>query len=155
MTSTYEVERHHDVAAPPEAILERIVDLRRWESWSPWEQLDPEQERTYGGPERGVGAWYEWDGDRKAGAGRMEITRATDRHVDIDLTFTRPFSSRNVTSFHLDPREDHTRVTWSMRGEQTLLLRLFSVVKSMDAMLGPEFERGLAALAREAETAAG
>jgi hypothetical protein len=51
------VRRERRIDAPPAAIRERIVDLHRWTSWSPWEDLDPDLQRTYGGPETGVGAW--------------------------------------------------------------------------------------------------
>jgi hypothetical protein len=50
-------------------VFERIVDFRRWQAWSPWEELDPNLWRDYSGAESGVGAIYEWAGNRKAGSG--------------------------------------------------------------------------------------
>jgi hypothetical protein len=154
VADTYSVEREQHVAAPPSAVRERVVDLRRWESWSPWEGLDPEQERTYGGPEGGgTGQWYEWDGNRKAGHGRMEIVEADDRHVTIDLRFLRPFKSQSTTELRFEPAGEGTRVVWTMTGRNTTMMKVMSVFMSMDRMLGRDFERGLVALAAEAESA--
>ncbi|MBT8203196.1 MAG: SRPBCC family protein, partial [Acidimicrobiia bacterium] len=52
----------------------------------------------------------------------------------------------NTTSFALQPRGDATTVTWSMTGRNTLMTRVIGIFKSMDAMVGPDFERGLAKL---------
>lgn len=35
MADTYMVERTQYIAAPPDAVREHIIDLHRWEAWSP------------------------------------------------------------------------------------------------------------------------
>ena len=155
MANTYTVERSRHIDAPPEAVRERIVDLRRWETWSPREDLDPDQRRTYGGAASGLGAWYEWEGNRKAGKGRMEIIAADASTVLIDLQFLKPFRSHNNTVFELQPDGDGTLVIWRMVGLHTRMTRIMGRFVSMDKMLGPDFEKGLARLGTEAETAAG
>jgi hypothetical protein len=153
VASSYRVERHQVIAAPPSVVRERVVDLRRWESWSPWERLDPEQSRAYGGPDAGVGAWYEWRGNRKAGQGRMEIVAADDAHVAIDLRFVKPFKSQSLTTFAFAPQGAGTRVTWTMTGPNTAMMRVMGLFTSMDKLLGPDFETGLANLKAESEAA--
>jgi hypothetical protein len=152
---TYVVERQAHMAAPPERVRERIVDLRRWESWSPWEGLDPDMRRAYGGPDAGEGAWYAWEGNRKAGKGRMEITDVADRTITIDLQFLKPFKSRSINEFTLQPRETGTLVTWTLTGPKTFLLKVMGVFMSMDKMLGGDFEKGLANLKAEVEADTG
>ena len=154
MANTYTVERSRHIHAPPEAVRERIVDLRRWETWSPWEDLDPDQRRTYGGAASGLGAWYEWEGNRKAGKGRMEIIGADASTVRIDLQFLKPFKSHNNTVFDLQPDGEGTLVTWRMVGLHTRMTKIMGRFISMDKMLGPDFEKGLARLETEAESAA-
>jgi hypothetical protein len=155
MASTYRVERRQHVAAPRQVVHERVVDLHRWESWSPWEALDPDQKRTYGGPQAGVGAWYEWEGNRKAGHGRMEIVEADDAHVTIDLRFIKPFKSRSTTRIAFEPDGDGTNVIWTMTGANTAVMRVMGIFMSMDKMIGPDFEKGLANLKVESEAAGG
>jgi len=152
-TRTYRVERSIHVAAPPAAVHERIVDLRRWPAWSPWEGIDPHLRRSYGGPDAGVGAWYAWEGNRKAGVGRMRILDVGEDAVTIALEFEKPFPSSSTTAFSVVPEDGGTRVTWTMTGPLNRAMRMVSVVYPMDRVIGPDFERGLAQLKEDAEAA--
>jgi uncharacterized protein YndB with AHSA1/START domain len=151
-TSTYTVERSITVDAPPPLVYEQIADFRAWTAWSPWEGLDPHMSRTYSGADSGTGSAYAWSGNRKAGRGRMEVVEATKpSRVRIDLLFEKPFRSRSDTTFTVIPEGAGSRVTWSMSGENTLMTRVMGVVKSMDSMIGPDFEKGLVRLKRTTE----
>jgi hypothetical protein len=146
-SSSWTVERREQIAAPPATVVERIVDFRRWSEWSPWEDIDPDLQRTFSGAESGVGAVYEWEGNRKAGKGRMEIIRVDgDREVEIDLQFLKPFKSHNSSVFHIDPDGEGSVVTWIMTGPKTLMTRIMGIFSSMDKMIGPDFEKGLSQL---------
>ena len=82
----------------------------------------------------------------------MEITDLTPpTKLVIKLDFIDPFESSNVTEFVLAPQGDSTSVTWSMTGPMPFISKIMSVFKSMDAMIGPDFERGLAKLKAVAE----
>jgi len=78
---TYTIERCATIDAPPSRVYEQIADFHNWTKWSPWEGIDPELKRTYSGAPSGIGAVYEWSGNRKAGEGRMEITSAAECQV--------------------------------------------------------------------------
>ena len=152
MADEYTVERSATIDAPPERIYERIVDFHKWTAWSPWEDVDPDLQRTYSGAESGIGAVYAWSGNRKAGQGRMEIVEATQpSRVRIDLTFEKPFKARNDTAFTIEPEGPGgpgaegmaSRVTWRMSGRKTLMTKVMGLFTSMDKMVGPDFEKGL------------
>ncbi|MBC7172911.1 MAG: SRPBCC family protein, partial [Polyangiaceae bacterium] len=97
---SFRIERSTTIDAPPAKVLEWIDDFRRWVDWSPWEELDPELKRTFSGPERGKGAVYEWLGNKRAGAGRMEVIEVTDgSKVEIKLDFIAPFEAHNFAEF--------------------------------------------------------
>jgi hypothetical protein len=145
-------QRKTTVEAPPDAILPFIVDFRRWTSWSPWERLDPNMKKTYGGPAEGPGAIYAWEGDRKVGSGRMEITDVeSPSRVAIKLDFIKPFRVSNITTFTLTPANDGTEVTWTMTGPNPFISKVFGMFMDMDAMIGRDFEAGLASLKSAAE----
>jgi uncharacterized protein YndB with AHSA1/START domain len=147
MSDTYTVERSSTIAAAPAHVYAQVVDLHRWPAWSPWEGLDPDLQRTYAGPEQGVGSAYAWKGNRKAGEGRMEIVGATEpRAVEVALSFLKPFKSTSRTTFSFVPEDGGTRVTWSMTGPNTLLTKVMGVFTNMDKLVGPDFEKGLAQL---------
>jgi hypothetical protein len=138
--------------APARVVFDLIDNFREWRKWSPWEDLDPNLHRTYAGPEAGVGAVYEWAGNRTAGAGRMEITKAEgSSRVELVLQFLKPFKATSTTTFDIDESGGNTRVTWRMVGPKTFLTRLMGVFMSMDKMVGPDFEKGLAQLATAAQ----
>lgn len=147
----FEVTRSQWVDAPPEAVRAQVVDFRRWQAWSPWEELDPDLKRDYTGPESGVGAHYAWSGNKKAGIGSMEITAVTDDRVDLDLHFEKPFPADNKVYFELPAVDGGTQVTWGMRGETKGFFGLFTKVVPMDKLVGKDFAKGLQQLKAEAE----
>lgn len=150
----YVVERSVAIAAPVERVFGQIDDFHRWVAWSPWEGRDPELDRTYSGS--GVGAVYRWSGNRRAGSGQMTITEAArPSRVGIALQFEKPFRSSSEVVFTLRPEGDGCTVTWSMYGPRTLMTRVMGLVRSMDAFLGPDFEKGLARLKATAELPVG
>jgi uncharacterized protein YndB with AHSA1/START domain len=147
-SSTYTVERSATIAAEPEQIYPQLANFREWMKWSPWEDLDPNQQRTFSGVESGPGAKYAWSGNRKAGRGQMEITSAQQpTELRIALDFEKPFKSSNTIEFFLVPEgSDRTRVRWVMTGPKTLMTKVMGLFSSMDKMVGPDFEKGLARL---------
>lgn len=150
--STYRVERTGNIAADPAVVYGLLADFREWQKWSPWEDVDPDLQRTYSGPEKGLGATYAWAGNRKAGEGRMEIIEVDEpNQVVVKLDFLKPFKSSNTTRFTLTANGDGTDVLWSMVGPTTLVTKIMGIFKSMDAMIGPDFEKGLTQLKAAAE----
>jgi hypothetical protein len=144
---TYSVVRTTTIDAPPERIYAQVVDLRKWTTWSPWEDLDPDMSRTYSGPESGVGSVYSWSGNRKAGEGSMSIVGAeVPSEVRIDLELLKPFKSRSKVAFMIEPQGGSSRVTWMLTGRKTAATKVMGLFKSMDKMIGPDFEKGLARL---------
>jgi hypothetical protein len=150
----FEVVRQAVLTAEPSRIHGLIDNFHEWTKWSPWEDVDPQLQRAYTGPESGVGAHYTWDGNRKAGRGTMEITSSDDREIDIRLAFEKPFRATNQTTFALNPVEGGTEVVWRMTGQRPTLMGLVSKVIPMDKMIGTDFEKGLARLKAVAEAQA-
>ena len=114
---------HFDIArsttiARPGRVHALVNDFHEWPAWSPWEDVDPALQRTYSGPDSGVGAHYAWSGNRRAGSGSMEITSSTPDEIDLRLSFLKPWKATNEVTFTLVPAGDGTEVTWRMTGEQ-------------------------------------
>jgi uncharacterized protein YndB with AHSA1/START domain len=150
---TYTVERSTTVAADPQRVYEQLIDFHKWVNWSPWEDLDPTQQRTYSGADSGPGAAYAWSGNRKVGRGRMEILDATPASdVRVAVNFEKPFKSENTAVFTLRPEASGTHVTWTMTGPQSTVTKLMGMFTSMDKLVGKDFEKGLARLKTVVET---
>ncbi|MBF6196064.1 SRPBCC family protein [Nocardia implantans] len=140
----FEVVRSAVITADPARVHGLINDFRKWVEWSPWEDLDPQLQRSYSGAESGVGARYAWSGNRKAGAGSMEIVGSADREIGVRLEFLKPMKATNMVTFTLDPVETGTEVTWRMTGQQTGLMSVIGRFIPMDKFVGRDFEKGLA-----------
>jgi hypothetical protein len=102
--------------------------------------------RSYSGAEKGKGAVYAWTGNGEVGQGSMEITDAGPSRVALNLDFVKPFEGHNKVVFTLAPKGELTEVTWDMHGPSPYLTKVMMVFCDMDAMIGKQFETGLASL---------
>lgn len=148
---SFRVERSAVIHAHADKVHRLVSDFHEWSRWSPWEKLDPAMQRTHSGAQDGRGAIYEWSGNKKAGAGRMEITESTPSNVTIKLDFIKPFEGHNITEFQIRPDGDATQVNWIMHGPATFATKMMSAFFNLDRMIGKDFEEGLANLKRAAE----
>jgi hypothetical protein len=153
---TFGVSRSIDINAGAEKIFPILNDFSRWQSWSPYEKLDPAMRRTLGAITQGKGATYAWVGNGKVGAGNMELTQSVPSSlVAIDLNMLKPITASNKVTFTLTPKGNQTTVTWSMQGTSPFVAKLMGTVMNMDKMVGGQFEEGLANLKGVVEEAAG
>ncbi|MEV0541465.1 SRPBCC family protein [Nocardia salmonicida] len=148
----FEVSRRTAIAAEPARIHALIDNFHQWRLWSPWEDADPQLARTYTGPESGVGARYAWRGNRKAGAGTMEIKADAEREIGVELTFEKPFKATNFVTFTLAPVAGGTEVTWKMTGTRSGMMGVLGKVFPIDNLIGKDFDKGLARLKTIAES---
>lgn len=153
--STFEISRSVVAVADPARLHPMVDDFHQWVHWSPWEGIDPGMKREFSGAERGVGARYEWSGNKKAGAGSMEILGSQPEEIRIRLSFLRPWKATNEVVFTFVPVVEGTQVTWRMHGEQKGLMALVGRFVPMDKLVGKDFERGLDRLKNLAEAPAG
>ena len=149
---TYKVERTATVDAPADVVYGLVADFHGWAAWSPWEALDPSMKKVYEGS--GKGATYHWVGNKDVGEGQMAIVDIKpNERIDIKLDFIKPFESSSQTLFSFQAAGDKTTVSWAMTGSANFLTKAMCLIKNMDEMVGPDFEKGLAKLksASEAE----
>jgi uncharacterized protein YndB with AHSA1/START domain len=150
---TLRVQRTASIKAAPEKIFPLINDFHQWRTWSPYENRDPDLQRSFSGAGSGKGAVYAWEGNKNVGSGRMEILDApAPQKVVIKLDFLKPFEAHNTAEFTLLPQGDTTTVTWLMHGPAPLLSKVMQVFINMDNMIGKDFATGLSNLKRVTET---
>jgi carbon monoxide dehydrogenase subunit G len=148
----FRVQRSIAVKAPPDGIFALINDFHQWRSWSPYEDKDPNLQRSYSGAENGKGAVYAWEGNKNVGSGRMEILDASaPAKIVIKLDFFTPFEGHNTAEFTMLPQGDATHVTWLMHGPAPFMNKVMQVFMNLDKMIGRDFEVGLANLKRLTE----
>ena len=141
------VQRSASIKAPAEKIFPHINDLHAFNTWNPFNKKDPNVKGSYSGAVSGAGAAYAFEGNSEVGRGRIEITDSRPAsEVRMSLHMLAPMEGRNVVEFTLRPREDSTSVTWAIQGPMPYISKVLSLFCDMDAMIGKEFENGLAEL---------
>jgi hypothetical protein len=151
--TNYRVERSAVIAASPQALFEQVNDHKKFEVWNPWSKLEPSSKTVYTGAESGVGAVASWVGEM-TGKGSSTITESKPGElVRQRMDRIEPMAGVSTVDFTFAPEGDKTKVTWAMYGENNFMGKLFSLVMDCESMCGPEFEKGLADLAKVVATA--
>jgi uncharacterized protein YndB with AHSA1/START domain len=149
---TFHIQRSLTIQASPEKIFPLLNNLHNWPAWAPQDKEDSTIKRTFSGADSGVGAVSDWSGSGNTGKGRMTITESIPaKSVTIQVDWAKPFATRNMNQFVLEPNGTSTQVTWSMTGPNLAVMKLMSVFTNMDRMMGEHFETGLANLKAAAE----
>lgn len=147
------LERSIVIDADQQRVFETVSNIRTFNEWSPWANLDPEAKYSYSGPDAGVGAKMTWQSDKQSvGSGSMEITgMEPDRRVEMAIGFGDQGQARAYLD--LEPVAGGTRVTWGFDSDHGYdpMARYFGLM--MDKFLGPPYEQGLADLKRYVESA--
>lgn len=151
---TFRYERSVTIDAPPSAVYGHVNSLAAMDKWSPWNAYDPSMKKTYEGTDGTVGAISRWEGNKDVGKGEQRIdSLVPDRLVRNHVKFLEPFASESDALVELQPDGEGTKVTWAMAGENDFMSKLMGKFMDMDAMLGKDFETGLAMLKEQVETA--
>lgn len=145
------VTRSIEIAAPPSAVWPIVADLRRFNEWSPWADLDPDAAFTFTGPTDGVGQTLNWESDdQRVGSGAMTVEALDpDTRVDIGVAFADAGTANS--SVILAPAGSGTCATWSFDSDLGFnpIARYFGMMA--DGVVGPDYEKGLARLKAVAE----
>ncbi len=152
LPGTARLERSIEINSPPATVFVVLNSFKRFQEWSPWKKYDPAALVTNSGPESGVGAKSTWI-SAETGDGSQEIIASKPyEQIDIKLTFSGFENDTYLATYRLQPvGATATRVTWTFDAQYTSMLgRYFGLLT--DAMLGPDYEEGLANLKTLVET---
>lgn len=144
------VTRSIEIAAPPDKVFAVVGDLRRFNEFSPWADLDPNITYTFEGPESGLGQQMNWSSEHAdVGKGSQTIIRyEPPTFVETQLDFG--VRGKPVSSFELVPTTSGTRVTWVFKaGLEGIPAKWFGLM--FDRWIGNDYEKGLAKLKAVAE----
>ena len=142
--SHFNYERSGVINAPAEKIFPYISNFKLGGEWSPYEKVDPNMKKVYSGTDGQVGSVMEFDGNKEAGSGKLEILNIVpNQSVEIKLTMTKPFFAENIVHYKLSPEGEGTRFTWSMSGENGFLGKLIGVLIDCEKMVADQFVVGI------------
>lgn len=146
----FHVARSIDIQVPTETVHQSLTDFTQWPAWSPWLYTEPDAQVDYRGQAGQIGHGYDWHG-KMTGEGGMTLTGDDPAQLKMDLTFLKPFKSQAKVGFDIaDNGAGGTKLTWLM--DSSLPFFMFFMTKSMVAMIGADYERGLRMLKEKLET---
>ena len=142
LPSKAEMQRSQVIDASPELLFEQVNDLEKWESWSPWHQLDPNMSIEYSSANPvGEGEWYKWEGNDQVGSGQLTILESNPHElIKTQMEFMEA-GEPSHSDWIFEPVEGGTKVTWTFDGEMSGMNKWFGLM--MDSFLGPQYEKGL------------
>lgn len=146
LPSHVHVERSITINQPQERVFSYVNNIKSWNEWSPWFELDTTASYTQAGPPSGVGAKLSWVSTNKdVGRGSMTYTEVNPPSlIKQDLNFMEEGVAQGIYTF--SPEGSGTKVTWAFEFDTGFnpLLRILG--KFMDGMVGKDFEKGLSKL---------
>lgn len=151
---TYDVFRTVEISRPKEEVFNYLKSLKNMDEWSPWAKRDPNMEKKFTGADGEVGALSYWNGNKEVGEGEQEIKKIIPgERIESELRFLKPWKSTSDCYTQVESKENgSTKVTWGFSGKNKFPMTIMSLFKSMDAMVGPDFEEGMASLKEILET---
>ena len=144
------VTRSTEIAAPPDKVFAIVGDLRNFNEFSPWADIDPGIEYTFEGPESGVGQTMKWTSEKAdVGSGSQTITKyEPPDFVETQLDFG--IRGKPVASWDLVPSTSGTKATWRFTADlDGIPAKWFGLMS--DRWIGADYEKGLAKLKTVAE----
>ncbi|MEY4564777.1 MAG: hypothetical protein RLZZ618_4054 [Pseudomonadota bacterium] len=148
---TFAVERSITISAPPAKVHALIDDLRAYNTWNPYAKKDPQMKLTYRGAPKGVGAGFDFEGNKESGKGSIDVLESDAGKVVMALRMTSPMEADNRVVYKLVPKGDATEVSWTMGGAVPYMAKVIHLVINIDKMVGKDFEQGLSDLKSLAE----
>jgi hypothetical protein len=144
------VTRSTEIAVPPDKVFAIVGDLRRFNEFSPWADLDPDIKYTFEGPESGVGQKMNWMSENTdVGNGSQTIIEyEPPNFVETVLDFG--MRDKPAASLDLVPTTSGTNVTWTFKSDlDGIPAKWFGLM--FDRWIGADYEKGLAKLKAVAE----
>jgi effector-binding domain-containing protein len=147
------VERKLVMKASAQQVFDQIVELRKWEEWSPWHNIDSAMTIEYSEPSSGVGSSYSWKSTHEnVGNGSMKITAAEPgKLVSTEMNFME--NGTATADFILKETPEGTEVTWTMDSDLGANPFAHWMGLMIDKFVGKDYEKGLASLKEVSEAA--
>ncbi|QDK39325.1 SRPBCC family protein [Bdellovibrio sp. NC01] len=140
----FHYERSGVINAPAEKIFPYLSTFQGGHAWSPFERIDPNMKMKVIGDDGKVGTVMEFDGNKDAGSGKLEILKITpSTEVDMRLIMVKPFPADNLIEYRLTPEGTGTKLTWSMSGENGFFGKMITVFIDCDKMIGDQMNQGI------------
>lgn len=138
------VKRSISIHAPMYRVFDQVNDVRNWDRWSPWKQMDPGMVMSYSNPPVGEKAFYKWESaDKRIGKGTLTLSKVV---TDEEIVTTMDFAGRGQETavFHFAHVNNNIELTWSMTTRVGVMpwSKYYGLI--LRSELRKQFDKGLA-----------
>ena len=121
--------------------------MNNWETWVPWEILDPDLVVTQGEITSGVGAHQTWLGDD--GTGWLTLTQSSpERGIDYELSFDDGFYKGEASIHYNKTWDGNPYGSWLVKGDADQPVFASYLALMLKSRMGAMLEQGLINLDR-------
>lgn len=151
LPTSYDVSRTIVIDKQVETVYDYVLDFNKRAMWDPWVRNEPDAKTNISGPEKSIGSRWSWEGE-KTGTGSITIIEMKpNKMIKSELKFVSPRPSKSTVHWTFTDKEDSTEVTWSFSGNLSYPIERYVGLR-MDALLGPDFKKGLQNLKQTIES---
>lgn len=145
----YHVQESTLIRADKTEVSKQLFDLEQWHIWSPWRCLEPEAQMHNDRPGSDPADYLEWKGN-VIGEGSLQVAERDATTLRGKLEILKPFPSRGTVTLSIRATAEGTAVTWEYAS--SLPWYLFFLKRTVRAMVGRDYKRGLHRLKQLCET---
>lgn len=145
------IERNRVIKAPPEIVYGIAGNLKRYNEWSPWFDLDPKAEYKLEGPEQGAGQKLSWaSANPQVGKGALTVTEDVPQQKTVMAVEMGEMGNWTTTMTYVPVNDGSTSVTWTFRKTLDGVMERWMSL-AYDKFVGADFQKGLGNLETLAE----
>lgn len=138
-------EKSVSIKLPITKVWQHTNSLASLDEWSPWNEKDPNMEKTLTGTDGSAGAKQSWVSKVKnVGEGSQTITNISEPTLfETKLDFIKPFKSTADGYVRLLEQGEQTQVTWGFKSSMPYPMNLMKLFMNFEKSMDEEFGKGL------------
>jgi uncharacterized protein YndB with AHSA1/START domain len=147
------IERRIDIAASPAAVFTVVNDMRAFNDWSPWAQIDEATIYRFDGPREGLGAAMSWSSEMPRVGKGSQVIVASEPNERVRMRLQFGESNTAMAELLIEPAERGTQVTWALEMDfNGSIVQRYIGALILEGAVQRDYERGLTNLKRLLET---
>ncbi len=133
------------IKAPIDQVWKNVSSLSAMDKWSPWNERDPNMQRTLTGVDGTPGAKQSWKSDVKnVGEGSQTIINVEEPSLlETKLEFIKPFKSIADAYVKLSEDNEATTVTWGFKSQMPYPMNIMKLFMNFEKNMDKDFGAGL------------
>ena len=140
----YDVNRSIIIKKSLPEVFQYLKFIKNQDNWSPWNEKDPNMNKTFTGTDGEIGFISAWVGNKDVGEGEQELTGIEENKVvKSQLRFFKPWKSTSDAYLKVEEVKEGTKVIWGFSGNNKFPISIMMLFMNMDKAVGKDFEFGL------------